>query len=158
MPLSSSLPDPSPRTMVLPMVEGLRAERLTFGEATIVVRTNAEDSGGALSVFEEIAPMLDTPLHVHSKEDELFYIVDGEHVVRRGDEEFELGPGDAIFLPRGIPHSQRRVVPGQGRQLVVTTPGGFEQFFRDLAQAHQEGRLGDEAYAAASEKAGITWL
>jgi mannose-6-phosphate isomerase-like protein (cupin superfamily) len=144
--------------MVSAMAERLTEERLTFGEATIVVRTTAEDSGGALSVFEEIAPMLDTPLHVHSKEDELFYIVDGQHIVRRGDEEFELGPGDAIFLPRGTPHSQQRVVPGQGRQLVVCTPAGFEEFFRDLAEAHREGRLGDEAYAAASEKAGITWL
>jgi mannose-6-phosphate isomerase-like protein (cupin superfamily) len=140
------------------MADQLRAERLTFGSATIVVRTSSEDSGGALSVFEEIAPMLDTPLHVHSREDELFYIVDGEHIVTRGDEEFELGPGDAIFLPREIPHAQRRVIPGQGRQLVVCTPGGFDQFFRDLAQAHQEGRLDDDAYAAASEKAGITWL
>jgi mannose-6-phosphate isomerase-like protein (cupin superfamily) len=140
------------------MAEMLREERLTFGPATIVVRTSAEDSGGVVSVFEEVAPMLDTPLHVHTRQDELFYIVDGEHIVTLGDEEFALGPGDAIFLPRGVPHAQRRVVPGQGRQLVVCTPGGFEEFFRDLAKAHREGRLGDDAYASASERAGITWL
>ncbi len=133
-------------------------EELTFGGTTIEVKTSAEDSGGAMTVLEEGTPMLDTPLHVHSKEDELFYIVEGEHVVTRGDQEFRLGPGDAIFLPRGVPHAQKRVNPGVGRELVVLTPGGFEEFFRDLAQADAERRLGPEAYAAASEKAGITWL
>jgi uncharacterized cupin superfamily protein len=51
-----------------------------------------EDSGGALTVLEEVPPMVDTPLHVHSREDELFYILEGEHIVQRGDEEFRLGP------------------------------------------------------------------
>jgi mannose-6-phosphate isomerase-like protein (cupin superfamily) len=134
------------------------AEKLTFGETTILVKTSSEDSGGAITILEEGQPMLDTPLHVHTHEDELFYILEGEHIVTRGEEEFRLGPGDAIFLPRGVPHAQRRVVPGEGRELVVLTPGGFEQFFRDLAQADQDGRLGPDAYAEASEQAGITWL
>jgi hypothetical protein len=42
--------------------------------------------------------------------------------------------------------------------LIVITPGGFEGFFRDLAEAEREGRLGPEAYEAASEKFEITWL
>jgi mannose-6-phosphate isomerase-like protein (cupin superfamily) len=134
------------------------AEELIFGETTILVRTSAEDSGGAITVLEEVPPMLDTPLHVHSREDELFYVLDGEHIVTRGDEEFQLGPGEAIFLPREVPHAQRRVVPGEGRQLVICTPGGFEGFFRDLAEADRNGTLGPDAYAAASERAGITWL
>jgi mannose-6-phosphate isomerase-like protein (cupin superfamily) len=134
------------------------AEKLTFGGTTILVKTSSKESGGAITVLEEGQPMLDTPLHVHSKEDELFYIMEGEHVVTRGEEEFRLGPGEAIFLPRGVPHAQRRVVPGKGRELVILTPGGLEQFFRDLAQADQAGRLGPDAYAEASKKAGITWL
>jgi mannose-6-phosphate isomerase-like protein (cupin superfamily) len=135
-----------------------RGERLVFGEGTVVIRASAEATGGALTVFEEVPPLLDTPLHVHSNEDELFYILEGEHIVQRGDEEFRLGPGEAIFLPRGVPHAQRRVVTGAGRLLVVCAPGRFEGFFRDLAEADREGRLGPDAYAAASEKFGITWL
>ena len=138
--------------------QGLREERLTFGEVTVVIRVSAEDSGGAMTVLEEVEPMADTPLHVHSKEDELFYIVEGEHIITLGEEEFRLGPGEAIFAPRGIPHAQRRVEPGVGRELVVFTPGGFEQFFRDLAEAERNGSLGPDAYAAASERAGVTWL
>ncbi len=67
-------------------------------------------------------------------------------------------PGEAIFAPRGVPHAQRRVEPGVGRELVVLTPGGFEQFFRDLAEAERNGTLGPGAYAEASERAGISWL
>ena len=136
----------------------LREERLVFGEVTVVIRVSAEDSGGAMTVLEEVPPMVDTPLHVHSREDELFYIVEGEHIVQRGEEEFRLGPGEAIFCARGVPHSQRRVERGVGRELVVFTPGGFEHFFRELAEAERNGTLGPDAYAAASERAGISWL
>jgi mannose-6-phosphate isomerase-like protein (cupin superfamily) len=142
------------------MVSGVgpREEKLVFGEVNIVIRVSSEDSGGAMAVIEEVPPMVDTPLHVHSREDELFYIVEGEHIVTVGNQEHRLGPGEAVFAPRGVPHAQRRVEPGVGRELVVFIPGGFEQFFRDLAEAERDGTLGPDAYAAASEKAGITWL
>jgi mannose-6-phosphate isomerase-like protein (cupin superfamily) len=138
--------------------QGLREERLVFGEVNVVIRVSAEDSGGAMTVMEEVPPMVDTPLHVHANEDELFYIVEGDHIVTVGEEEHRLGPGDALFAPRGVPHAQRRVEPGVGRELVVFTPGGMEQFFRDLAEAERNGTLGPDAYSAASERAGITWL
>jgi quercetin dioxygenase-like cupin family protein len=108
--------------------------------------------------MEEVEPMADTPLHVHSREDELFYIVEGEHIITLGEREHRLGPGEAIFCPRGIPHAQRRVEPGVGHELIVVIPGGFEEFFRDLAAAERDGTLGPDAYAAASERAGLTWL
>ena len=82
-----------------------------------------------MTVFEEIAPMLDTPLHVHEREDELFYILDGEHIVQRGQQEHKLDPGQTIFLPRNVPHAHRRVVPRQGRLLVVCSPAGLKDFF-----------------------------
>jgi mannose-6-phosphate isomerase-like protein (cupin superfamily) len=141
-----------------PASEGLREERLVFGGITIVVRVSAEDSRGTVAVLEEVEPMADTPLHVHSREDELFYIVEGEHIITLGEREHRLGPGDALFAPRGIPHAQRRVEPGVGHELIVVTPGGFEQFFRELAAAERDGTLGPDAYAAASERAGLTWL
>jgi mannose-6-phosphate isomerase-like protein (cupin superfamily) len=135
-----------------------QGERLTFGEGTILITASAEGTGGALSVIEEVPPLLDTPPHVHTNEDELFYALEGEHIIQRGDEEIRIGPHQSVFAPRGVPHAQRRVVPNEGRMLIVITPGGFEGFFRDLAEAEREGRLGPEAYEAASEKFEITWL
>jgi mannose-6-phosphate isomerase-like protein (cupin superfamily) len=133
-------------------------ERLVFGDVTIRLRLTGEATGGAFTLFEELPPMVDTPLHVHANEDELFYALAGEHVITRGDEEIDLGPGDLVFGPRGVPHAQRRVVPGEGHLLVLTAPAGFEGFFRELAEAHREGRLDGDAYATASERYGITWL
>jgi mannose-6-phosphate isomerase-like protein (cupin superfamily) len=136
---------------------GTMPELLTFGEVEILVKASADSTGGTLTVFEENQPV-DTPLHVHEHEDELFYVLEGEHVFQVGEREYRAGPGDLVFAPRGVPHSQRRVVPREGRTLVLTSPGGLEGFFRELAQAERDGSLGPEAYARASERYGITWL
>jgi mannose-6-phosphate isomerase-like protein (cupin superfamily) len=133
-------------------------ERLTFGEVHVVIHADAASTGGALGVMEEVPPLADTPLHVHTNEDELFYALEGEHVIQVGDEEHRIGPGETAFGPRGVPHAQRRVVPAAGRILIAVTPGGFEGFFRELADADRAGRLGPDAYAAASQRFGITWL
>jgi mannose-6-phosphate isomerase-like protein (cupin superfamily) len=133
-------------------------ELLTFGDVKILVRASAESTGGAFSLVEEVPPLVDTPMHVHAHDDELFYILEGEHVIQVGEREMRVGPGGVVFAPRGVPHAQRRVEPGIGRQLVLTAPGGLDGFFRELAAADDAGTLGPDAYAAASEKYGITWL
>ena len=132
-------------------------ERLRFSGAEFVIRASAQTTGGALGIIEEIDP-LDTPLHVHRGEDELFYVLEGEHVVLVGDREHRVGPGGAVFGPRGVPHAQRRVVPRQGRILAIVTPAGLEGFFRDLAAAEAAGTIGPDAYAEVSERYGITWI
>jgi mannose-6-phosphate isomerase-like protein (cupin superfamily) len=132
-------------------------ERLRFGEVEIVIKASGESTGGAYALFEENEPV-DTPLHVHEHEDELFYVLEGEHVFQVGQEEFPTGPGGLVFAPRGVPHAQRRVVPRTGRILVLTSPAGLEGFFRELARAERAGELGPEAYANASRNHGLTWL
>ena len=132
-------------------------ERLRFGDVEILLKATAATTGGAFTLFEERDPA-DTPLHVHECEDELFYVLEGEHVFQVGDEELGAGLGDLVFAPRGVPHAQRRVVPRTGRVLVLTAPAGLEGFFRDLARAATAGELGPEAYARASARHGIGWL
>jgi len=132
-------------------------ERLHFSDAEFIVKVSADSTGGAFTVIEEFDP-LDTPLHVHKNEDELWYALEGEHIIRVGDEEFQIGPGEFAFGPRGVPHSQRRVVPRTGRFLVLFSPAGFERFFRELAEAESAGASMPEVYVRVSEKYGITWL
>ena len=132
-------------------------EPLRFAGAEFLIKASAETTGGSFSILEEIDP-LDTPLHVHKNEDELFFVLEGEHVFQVGDEEFPAGPGDMVFAPRGTPHAQRRVKPRTGRVLVLMSPAGLENFFRELAQADREGAAQDEAYTRISEKYDITWL
>jgi mannose-6-phosphate isomerase-like protein (cupin superfamily) len=131
-------------------------ERIHFAGAELVIRASAETTGGAFSIVEEIDP-LDTRLHVHEHEDEVFYVLEGEHRYRVGDQEFVAGPGEMVFAPRGVPHFQRRVVARTGRQLTLTSPAGFEGFFRELGRADAAGTL-DVDFARVSERYGITWL
>jgi mannose-6-phosphate isomerase-like protein (cupin superfamily) len=135
----------------------MQTEMLRFGDVEVVVKASADTTGGAFSLFEENDPV-DTPLHVHAHEDELFYVLEGEHVFQVGDEEFRVSPGGCVFAPRGVPHAQRRVVPRNGRVLVMTSPAGLEGFFRELADADRTGELGPEAYARVSDRYGVTWL
>jgi mannose-6-phosphate isomerase-like protein (cupin superfamily) len=121
------------------------------------VRASAATTGGAFTIIEEIDP-LDTPLHVHEREDEMFYVLEGEHRFVVGDEEHPLGPGGVVFGPRDIPHAHSRVVPRTGRFLTMTSPAGFEGFFRELAEAAARGGAGPEDYARASRAYGVTWL
>jgi mannose-6-phosphate isomerase-like protein (cupin superfamily) len=132
-------------------------EHITFSGAEFVIRASSDSTGGAFAIVEEIDP-LDTPLHVHKNEDELWYVLEGEHVVQVGDDELHIGPGDMAFGPRGVPHSQRRVEPRVGRFLVFIFPGGFEGFFRELAQAERSGADMPEVYTRVAEKYDITWI
>ena len=132
-------------------------EPLEFSDARFLVRASAATTGGAFTIIEEIDP-LDTPLHVHEREDELFYVLEGEHRFVVGDEERRVGPGGVVFGPRAIPHAHSRVVPRTGRFLTMTSPAGFEGFFRELAEAAARGGAGPEDYARASRAYGVTWL
>src|SRR5512133_3158041 len=94
-------------------VRRVREERLVFGGIEIVIRVSAEDSGGAMTALEEVPPMFDTPLHVHSREDELFYVVEAEHIITLGEQEFRARVRARRSSPRAAsPHAQRRVEPG----------------------------------------------
>jgi len=132
-------------------------ERLHFAGADFLVKASGETTGGAICVIEEIDP-LDTRLHVHQREDELFHVVEGDHIFQVGDETFEVGPGAFVFGPRGVPHAQRRAVPRTGRILTICTPAGLENFFRELSAADAAGTDGPAAFARISDAYGITWL
>ena len=132
-------------------------ERLAFSGAEFVVRASGDTTGGSFSVIEESEP-LDTPRHVHDNEDELFLIIEGEHVFTIGADTFQAGPGAVVFAPRNVPHEHRRVVPRTGRLLTLVSPPGFEGFFRELSEAEQSGAPMEEAYVAVSEKYQVSWL
>jgi hypothetical protein len=69
-----------------------------------------------------------SPLHLHGREDESFYVLDGELSIEVGDEMHRPGPGASVFAPRNVPHSYK-VESEQARWLVLGTPGGFDEWF-----------------------------
>ena len=90
------------------------------------VKASAADTGGQYTLVEMTAPAgLQTPLHVHYREDEGFYVLEGSITIQVGEETVEVGAGQHGFGPRDIPH-RFTVGPDGARMLWVLTPGGFE--------------------------------
>ena len=73
---------------------------------------------------------------MHHKEDETFYVVDGQATFFCGDNVIKATSGVFVFLPRNIPHGFR--VDAPTRLLMVVTPGGFEQFAVEMGESVQE--------------------
>jgi quercetin dioxygenase-like cupin family protein len=99
----------------------------------ITCKAVGEDTGGAYAVIEEVSqPQCGPPMHLHNREDEALYVLDGEYEVQIGNHRMMAAPGSFVLLPRGISHSFRNVAARPGRVLVVITPAGFETFFEDV--------------------------
>jgi quercetin dioxygenase-like cupin family protein len=93
------------------------------------IKVRAENTGGALGLVEaSFYGGFGPPLHVHRREDEGFYVLEGEIRFRQGAEEFLVGPGSWVWGPRGVPHTFK-VESDSARALVVVTPAGFERMF-----------------------------
>lgn len=86
-----------------------------------------------LALAEVIArPGGEPALHVHTREDETYVILEGELTFHRGGERLEAGPGDVVVLPRGVEHGFALRSP-EARLLVVCTPGGLGAPFHALS-------------------------
>lgn len=104
----------------------------TAGTAT--VKAGTRQTGGSLTVLELHIPPRDGPaLHTHAREDELWWVLEGEFRFRLGESVVAASPGGMAFGARGVPHAFQNIGPGEGRLLVVTTPSGLEGFFEQFA-------------------------
>jgi hypothetical protein len=104
------------------------------------------------------------PWHVHSRETETFYVLQGRLRVDVPDASAEIGPGEVFSTPLGTPH-RYGVVTDRARWLMLSTPSWFENLIRETgipAQALVLPPLGQVPDAAANEGAsgrfGITYL
>ena len=83
-----------------------------------------------------------SPVHVHSREDEVFILVMGTGLVWIGDDRYDVAEGGVVFMPREVPHSYL-ITSSHADMLTLATPAGLEGFFRaaghDLATPRPEG-------------------
>ncbi len=119
----------------------LRASESRFDEVYTIMgmdkylKISGKDTNGQLSLFFGYYVKNDgAPMHVHYKEDEQFYVLEGEVLFQIDKEQHTLKAGDMIFLPRNIPHTYF-VLSDTARMLFMTTPSGkTEAFFKALSQ------------------------
>lgn len=111
---------------------GDEGESTWFLQNRMTIKASAETTGGAYGLVESWIPAgASPPLHVHRREDEAFWLLEGRVRFRCGDRELVAGPGSFVFLPRDVPHTF--VVEGSEdvHMLTLLTPGGGERFFLD---------------------------
>jgi quercetin dioxygenase-like cupin family protein len=111
-----------------------------LGGMGVTFKVPAAMTGGALAIVEHpVQPRALVPPHTHHREDELSFVVEGTFGVRIGDDEFEVGPGDYVYKPRGIPHAFWNPTDGMSRLVELLFPPDFERFFAQLGQAYVDG-------------------
>jgi quercetin dioxygenase-like cupin family protein len=103
-----------------------------------LVKVASADSNGAVAVFQLTAPpMSGPPLHRHSREDEWFYILEGEITFEVDGKRSVARAGGSGFAPRGTVHAYQNFTNKTAKLLVMTTPGGFCEFFEALSAANK---------------------
>ena len=117
---------------MLPSREGHQIAAIGLG---ITMKTNGKSTHDAYSLFEyAIPPRTDgPPPHIHTREDESFICLAGKLDVHLGGEDFTIGFGDYLYLPRDVVHTFRNTYDEEARVISVVSPGGLERYYQALA-------------------------
>jgi quercetin dioxygenase-like cupin family protein len=117
-------------------------DRVNLTGIDIVSKVTKQMSGGAYSLFEQIAPPgTAIPMHTHRTDEETMVVLEGHILCRLGDDAFGVGPGDVIHLPAGLPHGWRSDgdVPAVLLVMFSLMPDSdYEGMFRRLAATDLE--------------------
>ena len=97
---------------------------------------SAKDTGGDLCIYNTIRHEKGGPaLHIHHSQDEWFYVIEGEFIVRVGDDMLSLKAGDSAFAPRKVPHAFAKINEDIAQMLVLFQPAGsMEDFFIKMSK------------------------
>jgi mannose-6-phosphate isomerase-like protein (cupin superfamily) len=111
--------------------------RWWFGQLA-VIKATAKDTGGGHTLVEiTVNPGYETPLHIHHREDEGFWMLEGTATFTVGDQTIDAGPGAYLFGPKHVPHKWK-AGPNGARLLYLFAPGGFEDLIREMSVPARE--------------------
>jgi quercetin dioxygenase-like cupin family protein len=121
---------------VVPPGEG---HTLNIAGGRYTIKASGEDTAGAYALIEMVIPPGGgPPLHLHEREEESFYILEGTLQFQVGDESLAAGAGAYIKTPRGVAHALKNVGTTPARGLVLVTPAGIEKYFEEISQPEGE--------------------
>ena len=141
----------------VPAGEGTRFDVLGGDEVT--VKATASDTGGAMTVLETVVPAgAGPPRHVHTRESETFYVLEGDFEFEVDGQKTNASPGAFLIAPPNLPHSFRNVSDRPGKLLVVVQPGGFEEFIEKFASLPTDQPPDMAKMAEIGAEHGLTFL
>jgi quercetin dioxygenase-like cupin family protein len=111
-----------------------------FGGSSLALKATSDDTGGSFFLSEStLEPgFAGPPLHVHSQLHDMFYVLEGTLTVKIEDETIEAPAGSFVCAPPGTPHTFSNQSGEPVRMLNFNTPGGWEDYMRELAAAWTE--------------------
>ncbi|MHA6795732.1 quercetin 2,3-dioxygenase [Pseudonocardia bannensis] len=120
-----------------------------FLNSFIRIKSTGATTGGRLAVVEQRGPRGPaSPLHVHHREAEFFYVIEGELTVWAGGELLRAPQGSLVYGPPEVPHTFA-ITSDEARFLVMTQPAGFEQFLEEASVPARELTLPPDGTAPA---------
>src|ERR1700749_3076715 len=117
---------------MLPTRAGQQIAAIGLG---ITMKTNGKSTRGAYSLFEYAIPARTDgpPPHLHTREAERFGSLAGKLELLPGGENFTIGGGDYLYLPRDVTHTFRNTYDEESRVISVVSPAGLEGYYQALA-------------------------
>jgi quercetin dioxygenase-like cupin family protein len=110
-------------------------ERLWVVDELMTFKVSGEDTGGAYSLTDSVVPPGGgPPPHIHHREDEAFWVLEGELEVMVGESTFRASAGSFVHLPKDIAHAYENVGPGPARFLTLMVPAGLEKLFAEVGK------------------------
>ena len=115
------------------------------------------EADGRFSLVEHpmTARALAAPLHMHTREDEYTFVLQGRMGALLGDDVVEAGPGDVVFKPRNQWHTFWNAGDEPCRILEIISPAGFEDFFRALSDMGGAINADPDELTALGERYGL---
>jgi mannose-6-phosphate isomerase-like protein (cupin superfamily) len=123
---------------------------------TVTFKATSADTDGAYTLIEVIdQPQAGPTLHLHQREDESFYILEGTFAFQIGDRALTATAGWFMTAPKGIPHSYKNIGTTPAKMLALFVPAGVENFFESLSKLTAAGTLDIDSIVAVAAKQGI---
>jgi mannose-6-phosphate isomerase-like protein (cupin superfamily) len=128
-----------------------------LGSIGVRFMIDGAEAGERLSLVEHpMSPRaLAAPLHLHTREDEYSYVLEGRMGALLGDDVVEAGPGDLVFKPRNQWHTFWNAGDEPCRILEIISPAGFERFFQELSDMGGVTQVDEEGFARLRERYGL---
>ena len=120
------------------------------------VRITSRETNGAYCVCEMTTmPGDGVSLHVHDRDEEFYYILEGAYEMQAGDKRFTAPAGSLVVIPRDVPHQFRNAGDVPARALMIFRPGGFDELIGETRRAAAAGTLDEEQRHAILTKWGV---
>jgi mannose-6-phosphate isomerase-like protein (cupin superfamily) len=110
------------------------------GDKYTFLVTGDETGGSYFTMEVEVPPGAGPPRHIHHRNEEQFYILEGEVTIQAGQQTFHTTKGDLVHVPRGTVYTFRNMGQAPARMLVTYSPAGIEKLFEQAFTPASDGQ------------------